>query len=221
MYLPDVMPAFVDIDKPNKLYVPARMESYAFNYIHSSQELNELVPVDRDEGMSYVDIIGTKGGDLFQVDNKYWVEVFDCVHTVPTVGYGFYEVRKKLKEVYIGLPGKEIGALRKQGVDIQEDVKIPTFVFLGDTTIEVFNTSPEILQYPVIVTECTFIDDEHIDRAASSGHTHYVQLEPYILGHPDITFILIHFSLRYKNADLVDFFKDKPSNVVPWITNVQ
>jgi len=128
--------------------------------------------------------------------------------------------RNKLKEEYKAIPGKEIAKLRNEGVEIQEEVKIPLFLFLGDTKIDVFENQ-DILKYPIIIVECTFIDPNHVDLATNSFHIHWIHLEPYIIDHPEITFILIHFSLRYRNSELVEFFKDKPSNVIPWISCVK
>jgi hypothetical protein len=48
------------------------------------------------------------------------VEVIQCDHTVPTVGYGFSERRTKLKEQYSALSGAEIGKLRKTGVEVAD-----------------------------------------------------------------------------------------------------
>lgn len=46
------------------------------------------------------------------------IQVFKCDHTIPTLSFGISEVKQKLKDEYAKLPGKEIGALRKQGVQV-------------------------------------------------------------------------------------------------------
>jgi ribonuclease Z len=39
-----------------------------------------------------------------------------------------------------------------------------------------------------------------------------------IRDNPDVTFVLMHFSLRYKDDDIRDFFRGKlPQNVVCWL----
>jgi len=93
MYLPDVAPAFVDQVSPNKIYVPAPMMDYAFNFIHSSQELNDITAVPP-ESMTFFDLMGVIQGDQFQIEKNNWVEVFDCVHSVASVGFGFFEKKK-------------------------------------------------------------------------------------------------------------------------------
>jgi hypothetical protein len=43
-------------------------------------------------------------------------------------------------------------------------------------------------------------------------------LEVYIRDNPNITFVLYHFSQRYKKKELIEFFsKIDLKNIVPWI----
>jgi len=108
---------------------------------------------------------------------------------------------------------------------VTEDVKIPKFAFLGDTTHKVFETSPEILEYPVVIVECTFLLDEHVSAAEPSGHMHWKFLSEIAGKHKKTTFVLIHWSMRYKVEDIRKFFNDLPggcpSNIYPWITSVK
>ena len=76
----------------------------------------------------------------------------------------------------------------------------------------------DIFKYKVIMIECNFILDEHLDKAKETQHIHWSQLKPIIESHPNNKFILYHFSLRYKPSIIEDFFKDKPSNCYPWIS---
>jgi ribonuclease Z len=83
-----------------------------------------------------------KPGDEFELKKeKYVLRVIKCTHSTPTVGYAFYKVANKLKEEYASLPGKEIGALRKKGIQVTKPVKTPNFVYVGDTTHAVFKVS--------------------------------------------------------------------------------
>jgi ribonuclease Z len=45
-------------------------------------------------------------------------------------------------------------------------------------------------------------------------------LKPYIEKYSNVTFILFHFSLRYKNKEILNFFEEQNlKNVIPWIEN--
>lgn len=59
----------------------------------------------------------------------------------------------------MGTPGRELGRLRKEGVEIEEEFFHPLFAYLGDSSIKVYEENPELFDYPVIITECTFISD--------------------------------------------------------------
>lgn len=89
-----------------------------------------------------------------QQQQEMFVDIIQCHHTVTTVGYVISEMRMKLKDEYKSLPGKEIAALRKQNVEIQELKSFPLLAYLCDTNISIFDrpdlkdsTSPEALRH--------------------------------------------------------------------------
>lgn len=47
---------------------------------------------------------------------------------------------------------------------------------------------------------------DEIKHAKSKKHMHWNNLKPYIVAHPDITFVLGHFSTRYKPSEIRTFF---------------
>jgi ribonuclease BN (tRNA processing enzyme) len=121
------------------------------------------------------------------------------------------------------MEGKELGKLRKQGVEITDSRFEKKFAFMGDTTIDVFKDpkNSELLKTPVIMVECTALDDLITPATARErGHTHCDELEPIVRAHPDITFILIHFSRSYKEDFIVNMFENvQCNNVVLWLPN--
>jgi hypothetical protein len=48
-----------------------------------------------------------------------------------------------------GVPNKELGLLRKKGIEISEKKLKPLFAYVGDTSIKVFEDNPELFNYPV------------------------------------------------------------------------
>jgi len=155
--------------------------------------------------------------DLTIRKKKFKIEVIKCYHGIPCVGYGFIELRSKLKDEYVKLQSSEIGALRRQGIEVSHEVEFPIFCFLGDTSKDVLN-DPAIEKYKNIMIECTFIKDEDMEQADKTFHMHWKYLEPYVRSHPDNTFILYHFSRRYKKTEVEDFFKTIDLvNIIPWI----
>ncbi|TDZ16859.1 tRNase Z TRZ1 [Colletotrichum orbiculare MAFF 240422] len=147
--------------------------------------------------------------------------VFRCDHNVPSVGYVIRQTTHRLKPEYTALPGPELKALRQSGVDLTAPVVTPVFAFCGDTTAATLAAEPEWLRQgiPVVITECSFLYDEHDAQAEKTKHTKWKDLEKVVRKWPETTFILIHFSMRYSNKDVVGFFKgleDPPANIVVW-----
>ncbi len=190
-------------------YCPKEAETVIERFLRAEIELNTcgnldeaMLPPYRLEGVS-------EGSSFSFGDEKgVLVEVVKCIHAVPCVGYLFSQKRSKLKEEYRGKPSKEIASLRSSGVVVMEEIREPLFAYLGDTGIDVFN-NPRVFDFPVIVVECTFLywDEMIEDRCRRDGHICWKHLEPVVTSHPHRTFILIHFSCRYKEEEIYEFFE--------------
>lgn len=150
-------------------------------------------------------------------NNPLEVHVIDCDHSVDTISFGFSLIKNKLKPEYQGL-GRKIKELRDSGVEVTTEVLVKQFAFICDTSIHVFDMHPEILEYPIIFIECTFLMPEDIDNAEKTKHIHWLQLEPYVRAHPDVTFMLFHFSLRLGSDETIrEFFRGlNIHNVLCW-----
>tara|TARA_B110000208_G_C11797442_1_gene440297 strand:+ start:1869 stop:2687 length:819 start_codon:yes stop_codon:yes gene_type:complete len=149
--------------------------------------------------------------------SSFVVRPYQCVHDVPTLGYGFFEYKQKLKSEFEGIEGKKIGELKRYGVEITECIQLPQFVYLTDTTIDVFKVNPEILEigYKMIMIECTFLQPD--DMNGEKMHIIWDQLKPIVIEHPEIDFVLIHFSAKYTKEYIKEFFeKEGLTNVFPY-----
>ena len=213
-----------------QIYVPKGIEKHVKEFIESAYLLSshtfpEEENIKREELYlyNYYDLIAVEPEQEIPIlikKNKFNLEIFKCFHQVPCVGYGISETRKKLKEEYAGLKGSEIGELRKKGVEINVEVKVKFLCYLGDTSKEIFQGEQweRIVQYKNIIIECSFIRDSEIEQADKTFHIHWNHIEPIIDKYLNNTFMLIHFSQRYDNSELVEFFKQKAKpNVIPWI----
>jgi ribonuclease Z len=152
---------------------------------------------------------GVAPGESFHL-KKYRdikIRVFAMHHSVPCVGYGFSKTKTKLKKEYADLKGQEIGKLRKDGVEVSEEFEERLFVFCGDTTSKVFELSPEILQYQIVIIECSFFKEEERAKAKKSHHILWQDLKPVVVANPQVRFILMHLSMRYKTKEIKEFFE--------------
>ncbi|KAH6849906.1 beta-lactamase-like protein [Chaetomium sp. MPI-CAGE-AT-0009] len=161
---------------------------------------------------------------------SYTATAFACAHTVPCLGYVFHAVTRKLKPEYRGLSGAQLKALREQQqqgeggggpVELTAPVATPVFAFLGDTTAATLAAAPEWLGggVRVVITECSFLWEEHRAQAERTRHTIWADLEPVVRRWPGVVFVLMHFSLRYSDAEVREFFRGREGlgNVVVWV----
>lgn len=242
-------PAFVKREDPPDIYCPAEMTKVFDDFILENTMLNLGGLVDADDpeapepignGYDTEDTDrgsnssqsgwlnthrthGVRHGDVVQLrrSKNITATVFDCDHTVPCVGYVFNNITQRLKPEYASLKGPELKSLRQSGVEITAEHSTPMFAFLGDTTAATLAAEPEWLRegVAVVITECSFLYDEHKPQADRTKHTLWSDLEKVVRKWPKTTFVLMHFSLRYSNEDIRRFFTemvDPPENIVIW-----
>jgi ribonuclease Z len=203
--------------KPN-IFVPKSSESQLRNYIHHTFAMTKNTPTPKIH--SKYTLIPAVSEDRIMISIKkmpYAIDIIRSFHTVPCVSYGFSEIRTKLKPEYLSILQKDIEAIKLSGVQITDTVEVPQFCFVGDTDERIFGNL--ILEkFPTIIIECSFLYPEHIKHAKDDKHMHFNNMKEYIISHPDITFVLIHFSSRYTDEEIREFFKDKKlDNMVIWI----
>lgn len=200
------------------LYAPEEGCGFLVDYIRALQSLTDCRAFDPEIEEPSYQLGPVKPGDRLIIPHgkeRFEVDVVRCDHTIPCVGYAFYLARKKLKAEYVGLPGRELGAMRKEGVELETWERTPQFAFLGDTSHKVYEDHPELLEMPLVIAECTFL--EHQERAAKTRHTSWIDLEEVVASNPQTFFVLIHQSLRIEPADLAKAIEDKGhENVLVW-----
>jgi ribonuclease Z len=193
-----------------RIYCPKESITLLTKYVDSMFSTNNNSEISTTEWFQY---IGVMPGDEIKY-RDYHVNVYKCFHTVPTVCYGFNHITNKIKPEYVSLSGPEIGKLRKSGTKVTYEHVTPKFAFVCDTNITVLEEHPEILKYRTVFIECTFIGSDSNEK----DHIHWDQLKPYVLRHPEVMFVLFHFSLKYKDHEIVDYFKTvNLPNATPWV----
>jgi ribonuclease BN (tRNA processing enzyme) len=145
-------------------------------------------------------------GNIITIPGLYKlnVEILNCYHRTPCIGYGFITVSNKLKEKYKKLNSKEIRDLRLSGTEITEQKNIPQLAFYGDTTIKALSDHDTWKKYPIIVIECTIYYKKENDRRLDS-HISWTQIEKYLVENQDNQFILIHSSMNVDDKWLTEF----------------
>ena len=153
--------------------------------------------------------------------------------------------KKKIRPELVGATKQETGAnvkaAKARGEEINENIAVPEqpkLAFVLDTTIEALlreksPTAERILQCKNIMIECSYLEDSKEQEAFKRGHVWWGGLLPFVVqwaGHGK-TWVLVHFSLRYNDRDILDFFEDpetsgvnlrdkdqnRPPDVVLWL----
>lgn len=212
------------IQKKPSYYVPEKISNQVNDFIYSTYALSKFNPNHKMNSKYDLVLMTSNIHKIVDIKKSSWkIRVFECDHNVPCLGYGFSEMRKKLKPELLNTPGKELAEMKRNGLEINEIKEVPFFCYLGDSSINVFFNldNADIFTYPVIFTECTYLYDDEIDMALKNKHIHWIQLESIVKNHPNNIFILYHFSLRYTTQDIHNFFKNIPyKNTVIWVEKI-
>ncbi len=218
------LPYHLYIKKPNaepiKIFCPKEISQLINNYIVSMFQLSDGDPTMTPRGYEIIGVDATtQPVEIVCGNQPHLLEFFQCVHSVPCIGYGLSQIKNKLKAEFTGLKSNEIKELKFKGIEITERVIEPQLFFSGDTTHELFqiNGNEKILTYPNILVECSFVAPEDLSHAVEKKHMGWQNLKPYVIANPQINWILSHFSQKYKKQFIESVFAEENlPNVKLW-----
>lgn len=217
-------------------YVPSALVpklEQAREVISSIDAMSDGSEGSRAESMLKMNIVGVNAGDEIPLNCKKMpggAQIFlrafavdHCGH--PALGYTIVSRQSPgLKPEYQGLPGKEIGALVKSGVQVKAD---PTerleVTYTGDTSYEGILKTQEndsssssscsdvyrnqAFAAPLILCEATFLDPEMTDLSKKRGHMNIHHIPQVLASHGwgtnedlERKLVLFHVSSRYRPA---------------------
>lgn len=145
------------------------------------------------------EVVAMRVGERLELGGGLTARAFRSSHRAPTLGYGLYRSRERLKPALRALPGAEIGRLRQSGVPVTEAVDELAVAFTGDTRAVVLAREPWLLEARLLIIECTFLDDDGaLERADRTGHVALARLAEQLEGlGSESRVLLTHFSARY------------------------
>ncbi len=141
-------------------------------------------------------LVGVKPGDEYAIKPNLIARVFPTKHCRGSVGFTVIEKRKKIKPEYAKLTGPQIVELKKQGVVIDTPLEIPIVSYLGDTQYVDFSQLKYIAESKILIAECTFYLDEHVERAEAGRHMHINELTKLLQSMQNEHIIITHTSQR-------------------------
>lgn len=119
----------------------------------------------------------------FEIKNNIFLRAFPTHHTVPSLGFVVVEKRSKLKEQYIGLPQEKLIDLKRRGEEITYVKEVPIVAYMGDVGPGEYFYRPDVANAKILISECTFVEPDHRDRAKIGQHLHladYADILPRI-----------------------------------------
>lgn len=134
------------------------------------------------------------------------ITTFPVDHRVRSLGFVAHDVRKKLKPEFVGTEGRELGRLKREGIEIEVETAHPRLTFIGDTTIRTLEREPHCMESDVFVVETTFVMEDDVDMALPKGHLHLFELFRFLEANPELAkfqhLVLKHFSMKYTRRQI-------------------
>lgn len=188
-------------------YVPAHLEAAVKAKFEATARLQSQTD------MPDFEIRVINPGETVDIRKDLAIRPFKTIHRIPSQGYVIFSVRHKLRPEYRRLSGREIGTLRKSGVQVTRRVEVPLVAFTGDTQAAVFDErgAEEALRAKVLITECTFLGDFPVRKAQKRGHVHMDELGDRARLFENEAVVLAHFSRRYSNPEIQAAINELPS----------
>ena len=152
--------------------------------------------VDVEQQVTPHKIIPLAPGESHTLKPSLSLRALKASHTVPALSYVVVENRSKLKPEYLGLSQSELRVKRAEGEEITVELDVPLVAYSGDTEMNPSLVSTEFCDSKVVICECTFLEDEHADRARIGKHLHINELRDLMEVWRAETVVLVHLTRR-------------------------
>lgn len=130
------------------------------------------------------------------IKNSIYLRGFEVEHTSPSFGYVIIEKRTKLKPEYTDFPQEKLKELKDRGIEITRTLEIPLIAYIGDTGPGPHLVREDVRKAQVIITECTFFEPDHKERAKTGMHLHVEDLAEWLRVAEAQAFVITHISRR-------------------------
>ena len=141
-------------------------------------------------------VIALEHEQEIEIKNNIFLRAFDTNHTVPSLGFIVLERRSKLKEELVGMPQEQLLKLKSEGKEITRTIEIPLICYTGDTSWGPHFDREDVLNAKILITESTFLEKEHKQRAKIGKHLHLDDIVKLTERSKAEAIILTHLSRR-------------------------
>jgi ribonuclease Z len=173
---------------PGTIVCDARIESDVRGMMDGFQSLERqktpynLIPLEHEQEI--------------QIKNNIMLRAFHTEHTAPSSGYVIIEKRTKLKEHLVGLPQEKLRDMKQKGEDIVNHLEVPLLAYTGDTLPGAHLLRDDVRKAQIIISECTFFEPDHKERAKVGMHMHVDDLVEWLKLTECEHMIVVHISRR-------------------------
>ena len=174
--------------KPGTVLVPAGIAKFVDELLRSWRNIER-------QKTPYI-LVPMEPGQTHEVRRDFVIRAMETHHNGDSLGYALVSVREKLKAEYHGIPGQELAAMKKRGIEIQYKLEVPLVTYLGDTAAGPVFKNPDVVNAEVLLTECTFYERDHIQRSKAGRHLHLDQLADILPTLKNRHVVLLHVSRR-------------------------
>lgn len=199
------------ISKDAAYYLSEKLYEKACNWIRAEAAF-EGVPEYRIQVPNLIPIEVNKKY-ILQYRKDLAIEAFEVNHSIPALGCTLFQFKKKLLPQYLKCTSQEIIELRKNQVQITQEIYEPLISFMGDCRTESLLDHDSIWKSPVLVTESTFIDDNEEEMAQKKGHSHLNKIIEILEEKKEMIecekIILNHFSMKYSEKHILEVLEKK------------
>ncbi len=152
--------------KPGTILCPAKIAKPLSDIIHSWAGLEGKVTEHR--------IVPMNVGDEFELRKGLIARAFATRHTVPSIGFSLIDRREKLRADLLAqdLPGHILRKMKENGEKITYTLDVPLVAYTGDTSMGETLLQPGVMDAQVLISECTFFEQDHTKRARHGQHMH-------------------------------------------------
>ncbi len=173
---------------PGTIVCDARIENDVRGMMDGFQSLErqrtpyELIPLEHEQEI--------------QIKNNIMLRAFHTEHTAPSCGYVIIEKRTKLKEHLVGLPQEKLRDMKQSGEEIVNHLEVPLLAYTGDTLPGAHLLRDDVRNAQIIISECTFFEPDHKERAKVGMHMHVDDLVEWLKLTECEHMVVVHLSRR-------------------------
>lgn len=152
--------------------------------------------VDLEMQRTPFEVIPVQPEQMVEIKPNIFLRPFVVEHTAPSMGYVVVERRTKLRPEYVNFPQEKLRELKERNIEITRTLEIPLIAYIGDTAPGPHLVRPDVRTAQIIITECTFFEPDHVERAKVGQHMHVNDVAEWLRVVECKHMVLTHISRR-------------------------